>query len=256
MSQLISIIIPCFNHGQYIEYAIRSIITQKISYNYEIIIIDDGSTDQFTINKLNELKKLGFKILTQENKGLSSARNYGILNSKGEYFLPLDADNAIRPSYIPEAITILASNPSIGIVYGDAWHFGEEERIFQPGKYSFKKLLKENYIDACAIIRKSVWKDVNGYDINLTALEDWDFNLSAASEGWKFHYIPKVMFEYRILSNSLVRSHKSLHDCINYIAKKHGVLYRNEFLKNITITDRIRSALLDLLKKIIGRPNY
>ena len=256
MNPFVSIIIPCFNHGLYIEEAIRSVeqITDKSIY--EIIIINDGSTDGHTLKVLRDLEQNGYFILQQENKGLASARNNGIKLSKGKYFLPLDADNRIKKDYIEKGINILNENLDVGIVYGNSLQFGDENRVFIAGKYSLKRLMIKNYIDACAIIRKEAWEQVGGYDATVSPFEDWDINLSIATLGWKFDYIPEIMFEYRILNNSMFRSHPNLQESINNITKKHGQLYKNEFLKTITISQRINSALYDLFKKLTGNPNY
>lgn len=256
MRPLVSIIIPCFNHGKYINEVIDSIKMSAKYCSHEIIIINDGSSDEETLLILSELDEHKYLIIHQKNQGLSNARNKGISLSKGKYIITIDADDKITPVYFKKGISILEENPEIGVVYGNSTHFGDESRKYIAGQFSLKKLLVENYISSCILFRKEVWENCNGYDPNLTAYEDWDFNLSAVTAGWKFHYIPEIMFEYRILRNSMLRSHKNLKDCVNYIAKKHGILYRNEFLKNITIKDRIKSISIDLFKKIIGRPNY
>jgi GT2 family glycosyltransferase len=114
----------------------------------------------------------------------------------------------------------------------------------------------QNYIDACIVMRKKVWEAAGGYDKMLSAYEDWDFNLCAFELGWKFYYINEIMFEYRVRKDSMLRQVVNINDFINYIAKKHGNLYRTEFLKTITITNRIKSVTFDLYRKITGRSGY
>ncbi len=103
----LSIIIPCFNHGLFLQEALDSIVKHEILYTYEILIIDDGSTDEYTLNKLEELKKQGYHIIHQPNKGPAFARNTAIQNAKGNYILTLDADNKITGEYINKSIPIL-----------------------------------------------------------------------------------------------------------------------------------------------------
>ena len=91
---LISIVIPCYNHGQYIDEAIISVEEYK-NKDYEIIIINDGSTDNFTNIRLEELKEGGYNVIVQKNQGLGKTRNNGIKIANGKYILPLDADNKI-----------------------------------------------------------------------------------------------------------------------------------------------------------------
>lgn len=252
---IISIIIPCFNHGQYILETIKSIEKGIRNPDYEIIIVNDGSTDQITNYLLKELSEK-YTVIFQENFGLSNARNTGINKSNCDLILTLDADDRLKPGFLYKAIEILDKNKEIGIIYGDRILFGSVNKKEKAGIFSLKRLLAENFISSCILFRKIVWLEVGGYDINLTAFEDWDFNISAATTNWRFHYLPEVLFEYRISENSMLRTHKNLIECSNYLAKKHGVLYRNEFLKNFTIKNRFRSATTDLFKKVISCPNY
>jgi glycosyltransferase involved in cell wall biosynthesis len=251
----ISIIIPCFNHGQFILETIRSIEESIRKPDYEIIIVNDGSNDQITNNLLKELSEK-YTVIFQDNAGLSNARNTGISKSNCDLILTLDADDRLKPGFLYKAIEIFEKDKEIGIIYGDRILFGAVNKKEKAGLFSRKRLLVDNYISSCIVFRKNVWHDVGGYDINLTAYEDWDFNISAATTNWRFHYLPEELFEYRISENSMLRTHKDLNECINFLAKKHGVLYRNEFLKNITIKDRFKSAVIDLFRKFIGRPNY
>ena len=95
-SELVSVVIPCYNHGEYINEAIGSIISQKYT-NWEIIIVDDGSTDKGTIAVLGKINHPRIKIIHKENGHLSSARNCGFRESKGDYILTLDADDKFHP---------------------------------------------------------------------------------------------------------------------------------------------------------------
>jgi glycosyltransferase involved in cell wall biosynthesis len=93
MYPVISIIIPCYNQGQYILDAISSVEQYPDNSVYEIIIINDGSTDEISITVLKSLEEKGYHVLNQNNQGLSMARNNGIAIAKGKYILPLDADS-------------------------------------------------------------------------------------------------------------------------------------------------------------------
>ena len=93
MNPKISVIIPCFNYGRFIGETVHSVLAQTFK-DYEIIIIDDGSTDSYTIEALNKIEKEHpeITIIYQPNGHLSNARNNGIKAARGEFFLPLDAD--------------------------------------------------------------------------------------------------------------------------------------------------------------------
>jgi len=256
MIPVLSIIIPCYNHGIYLIDAVQSVECYPNKQDYEIIIVNDGSSDTDTIQILNTLSQKGYTVLHQPNLGLSAARNNGIRISKGIYLLILDADNKIRPSYIHKGIEVLDANHEVGIVYGDCQFFGEIEKKMTQGKFSKKKILIENYIDACVIMRKKIWEEANGYDTAIPEISDWDLHLTALSNNWSFHYIPEILFDYRVRSDAMSRTHKKHDEHKNYIAKKHGLLYRNAFLETITIKARIKSVLKDVWEKLKGNPQY
>lgn len=208
MSALLSIVIPCYNHGKYIQETIESIENAKGKYDVEIIIVDDGSTDALTISKLSELEDKGYFVLHQKNGGLGNARNNGIKLAKGKYILPLDSDNTVLEPYLDDAIDVLEKDHFYDIVYGNAIYFGEKKGDWIVGEYSLLKFIPNNYIDACAVYRKSVWEKLGGYDekIPKMGVEDWDFWLNSSFNGFRFFYLQKPCFNYRVLQGSMIRS--------------------------------------------------
>ena len=234
---VISVVIPCYNHGQYIDEAIQSVEENQYR-DYEIIIIDDGSTDDLTNKRLKELKDKKYNVIFQENQGVSKARNNAIRLAKGKYILPLDADNKIKPDLISKAIKILDANPSISIIYSDRQLFGNSKGIDKTGRFELPFLIKQNYIDTCAIYRKKVWEEIGGYD-DLESWEDWDFWLSVAEKGFRFFYIPEPLFYYRVLEDSKIHSFmksSSASSLKERIHKKHIALILRE-------TERLRIEL-------------
>ena len=231
----LSIIIPCFNHGKFIMDAISSVeeCQEKV---YEIIIVNDGSTDPYTCEVMEQLKKKGYFVVEQENLGLSAARNTRIKLAKGQYILPLDSDNKIRPNYIFKGIEILDKLPEVGVVYGDAEYFGDKSGLWKVPEFDLRLLLLGNYIDACAVFRKSVWEDCGYYDTEMPKIgyEDWNFWLDAAKNGWKFYHIPEVLFDYRVRAGSMVTNcniPENQRLLIQYVANKHSDILREEYQK-------------------------
>ena len=221
---------PCYNHGKYIMDAINSVekITDKSLY--ELIIINDGSTDEYTNQKLREIADLGYNVIFQENKGLSTTRNLAIAQSRGEYILPVDSDNMIRPEYVYEAIKILDENKDVSIVYADAEFFGEWTGRKRHYEFNLQRLMLHNSIDACAFYRRTVWEATGGYDKNMRfGLEDWEMWLHAAFKGFKFHFIDKVLFDYRVLNTSMVNKlndNKIKNDySLDYMSAKHPYFF-------------------------------
>jgi glycosyltransferase involved in cell wall biosynthesis len=227
-SGTVSVVIPCFNHGEFLAEAVASVVNLR-GCNIELIVVDDGSTDQRTREEMEKLAADGIKVIRQENKGLAAARNAAILASRGEYILPLDADNRLRPGWIGHGIPILESNSQVGVVYGDAEYFGARNGRWITGPFDPDRLLLWNYIDACALYRRSVWEQNHGYDgtMPVQGFEDWDFWLGALEHGWQFAYMPEVFFDYRYAVESMITRTRGFESQVEaFVATKHGFLYR------------------------------
>jgi glycosyltransferase involved in cell wall biosynthesis len=205
----VSVVIPCFNHGQFIRDAIASV--EKCDQRaYELIIVNDGSTDSYTQQVMNELEAEGYHVINQANQGLAAARNIGIRAGRGRYVLPLDADNLIRPNYIHAGTEILDKFPEVAVVYGRPAYFGEAtDRRFDIGsEFDLRRLLRDNYIDACTVLRKSVFEACGGFDGNMPSqgYEDWDLWLTFAARGHHFYFVDEVLFDYRIRGDSMIHN--------------------------------------------------
>ncbi|ALO25982.1 glycosyltransferase family 2 protein [Leptospira borgpetersenii] len=231
MNPLVSIVIPCYNYGRYIHETVESILRQRYKY-WEVIIVDDGSSDPFTISILEEYKnKSGFTVLSIPRSGPSTARNIGIDTAQGEFILPLDSDDMIHEDYLLEAISAYEKNPSLGIVYCEAEFFGSIKGKWNLPEYRFPNILLDNCIFVSAVFKKSDWKEVGGFNENMkNEWEDYDFWLSLIEKGGKVYRIPKVLFYYRIGHSS--RSQRSL----KHFLPLYMQLYENHkelYLKNI-----------------------
>lgn len=226
---VVSFIIPCYNSGQYLPEALNSISVNAVNYDYEVIIVNDGSTDELTIGLLAQLNLDGFTVLHQENKGPASARNVGVNACKGEYILLLDSDNKIRREFLALGLTAIINDPLIDIVHGKPFFFGDTSSPrFTTGPFDLIKILKTNYIDNCTIVRKSKWQALGGQDENPVIMghADWEFWIRAGVAGFRFHYIAKELFDYRVLSNSLVAPLMAAgadEHVLGYVYGKHAV---------------------------------
>ena len=161
----VSVIIPCYNAGAFLQEAVNSVYEYCKKYSYEIIITNDGSTDPQTVVILNELSLKTCTVLHQENRGPAAARNTAVKASSGEYLFFLDSDNKARKGYIDKGIEVLKANNDVGVVYGKPFFFGENAKPrFYTKAFDFDCLLFDNYIDTCTVIRRKVWDDVGGFD--------------------------------------------------------------------------------------------
>jgi len=202
----VSIVIPCYNHGAMLREALDSVEHARNANVVEVIIVDDGSSEPEAARILNEAAEAGYCVVSQPNPGVSAARNAGIRLAKGEFILPLDSDNRLRGTYLQEGVSLLQSNPGIGVIYTDGEYFGERVADGMCRNFDLFSLIMGNFIDACALYRKELWEEVGGYDERMRwmGFEDWDFWLRVAVRGARFVHIPKIGFDYRVRTNSLV----------------------------------------------------
>ncbi|NJP08450.1 MAG: glycosyltransferase family 2 protein [Leptolyngbyaceae cyanobacterium RU_5_1] len=222
----VSVIMPCYNQGHYLDEAVASVLAQTYQ-SFEIIVINDGSTDPETTRLLKHYEKPNVIIHTA-NQGPSAARNTGIQQARGEYILPLDSDDRIAPTYLEKAVHILNTEPDAGIVYSQAEQFGDKSGLFDVPAYSFPEILLGNMIFNSSFYRKVDWEKVGGYNENMVwGWEDYDFWLSIIELGRDVIRIPEVLYFHRELPNS--RSQQMTHDkwVQSYVQlfKNHPQLY-------------------------------
>jgi glycosyltransferase involved in cell wall biosynthesis len=237
----VSVVIPCYNHGHFLNEAVESVLKQSFQ-DLDIIIINDGSTDTATNTLLAEYDRPKTRVITTENQGLAAARNNGIVQAQGEYILTLDADDKIEASYIEKAVDILDRHPGIGIVYCRASLFGQVETEWHLPEYSIEAMLLDNIIFCTALYRKQDWLLVGGYDPGMIyGWEDYDFWLSLIERGREVWKIPEMLFFYRITADSMVRSKERSQKVAMFkrIFDRHPALFH----KNIEIwIDKVLAA--------------
>jgi glycosyltransferase involved in cell wall biosynthesis len=217
MDTSVSIVIPHYNQGRFLQETLRSIEKSRTAALREVIIVDDGSSDSEALKVLDALDGSWYTLLRQPNRGLGAARNAGIRLAQGELILPVDSDNRVRKPYFTDGPAMFAGDERVGIVYGDAEYFGDRAGRWHVPEFNFVRLVAQNFIDACALFRKRLWEDVGGYDEHMPYMgwEDWDFWLRASLKGWRFVHLDEVAFDYRVRAGSMLTNvdrHKSVMD--------------------------------------------
>ncbi len=193
----VSVIIPCFNGGAFIDEAVESVLRQTYR-DREVIIVDDGSTDGETRDKLGSWERAGLQVVHTPNRGSAAARNTAIAHASGEFILPLDSDDRIHETYVEKAISATDADKDLGIVYCKAAFFGERTDEWNLPEYSFERILLENMIFCSAMFRRADAQHAGGYNVNMKiGYEDWDFWLSLIRLGRKVYRIPEILFFYR-----------------------------------------------------------
>jgi hypothetical protein len=200
----LSVIIPCYNHGELLLESVASVERASMEEPLELIVVNDGSDEPWTLEVLAALRRLGYSVVDQENRGLSAARNAGAARAHADLLLPLDADDRLRPDLPREARRIFAAEASVGVVYGDYWEFGLRTGIVRAPEFDLPKLLRGNFVTACSGLRREVWTDCGGWDERLHAWEDWELWIGAAGRGWEFRHFGGIAFDYRRRPDSMV----------------------------------------------------
>ncbi|HEY3372001.1 MAG TPA: glycosyltransferase family A protein [Prolixibacteraceae bacterium] len=203
---LVSVVIPCYNHAEFLEQSVLSVLASDYA-SLEIIIVDDGSQDDsiFIAQELSEQFPV-IKVVQQNNQGPAAARNTGIRMAAGSFILPLDADDLISANYISRAIVEL-EDEQVSLVYCNAQFFGEKTGHWDLKPFSLNALAKDNMIFCSAVYRKRDWQAVGGYDERMTwGWEDWEFWISLLKNKGKVVKLPITGFYYRVHKNSRRKS--------------------------------------------------
>lgn len=230
----VSIIIPYYNNAPYLRDALNStaLFKKYPQYSYEVIVINDGSTDAASLDLLDEVKTQDYIVISQENKGAAAARNTGLKIAKGRYLLFLDSDNKLRETFITKGLPIL-DNTDADIVYGRAAFFGASARpLFRQDIMHLPTLMARNYIDVCCLFRRGVYEKIGGFDESpVLNQEDWEYWIRAAKAGFKFQFVDEVFYDYRVHSRSTTNSinDEMYRAAREYIYNKHPELVMDSY---------------------------
>ena len=250
---VISIIVPCYNQAQYLDEALNSVLNQTYE-NWECIIVNDGSPDntEFVAQKwcANDIR---FKYIFQENAGPSVARNSAIEVAKGEFILPLDADDKIAPEYIDLALNAFNNESSLKVVYCKAEKFGDELGLWDLKPFSLYNLSKKNMIFCAAIYKKSDWERVGGYDVKMDrGIEDWEFWIAILKDGGNVKRLDFIGFYYRIkkISRHKQFDEKTEKNTVEYMCIKHADFFVNQLGSSIELNNDLEQTKNDYRRKL------
>ena len=212
MTKLISVVVTCYNHENYIEQCLRSIFNQTYR-NLELIVLDDGSTDSSNQIIQEVLKDSPFVTTFESHKniGVVRTRNKGLNLLNGDYFLFVDSDDFLDDRYVEELYDC-AINHQADVVYCDLFNFEKNEVYLKAQEYELHSLLVSNYISNCSLVKKAILKDAY-YDEKLSGkkLEDYDFFLNLIiNNGAKAVYQPNTKLNYRVFEKDSISKRDSV----------------------------------------------
>lgn len=248
---LVSIIVPYYNAHEFIEATLASALGQTYP-NIEVVVVDDGSTDRRARAAFERLSHPRLRTYSTENQGPAMARNTAISLARGRYILPLDADDLISSTYVAEAVDVLETQPSAGIVYSHACFFGDVQAYWDLPAFDATDFLTGNCIFISALFRKADWLTVGGFKPDMgTCLEDYDFWLSLVGLGREVVRLPKVHFFYRKHGASLISasSQERLHAAFGRILQRHRQLYADRTLDLIIRINELKKEVARLSRQ-------
>ncbi|MFN2126434.1 MAG: glycosyltransferase family 2 protein [Anaerolineales bacterium] len=206
---IVSVIIPTYNHADYLGFAVQSVLDQTFS-DFEIIVVDDGSTDH-TGTVLGNFDDPRLTVIRQSNAGLLAARNRGVSESSGPFVTFLDADDLFLPQKLAVLHLHLQNNPQTGFAAGLVRYVNQSGEILSveespPGSLDVKSLLFKNPVHVSAIMVRREWLDLVGGFKNeriYDACGDWDLWLKLSYAGCKMDWVEQVVTSYRIVPDQM-----------------------------------------------------
>ncbi|TBV12267.1 glycosyltransferase family 2 protein [Stutzerimonas kirkiae] len=259
----VSIIIPCHNYEKHIKDTISSIQQQSFE-DWEIIIIDDGSTDntRYTVEALSN-SDARVKYIHQENSGVSIARNRGIHAATGKYIQFIDADDLLGTNKLKFCVEFMENNPDTDACFGDGFYFADDDperglfydfqlkeqdkRWIKPlsgNTYETLKILiqRNNFIISSPLIRASSLSDTR-FPSGVTYFEDWIFWFSYSAKGFRFTHLdstPETATHIRVHKVSASQKTKDMFLAQDHVRQNfHAILNENN-----TVHDNDRAKLI------------
>jgi glycosyltransferase involved in cell wall biosynthesis len=194
----VTVVIPCFNQGQFIAECLESLESQTFS-SWKAIVVEDASTDGKTPELCDAVQSDRVTVVhVPENQGRAGARNVGIKLAQSEAIMSLDADDKLAPTHFERTVPRLLENPRCGIVYTDYQNFGTFSSVGRSMPFDPVLLYVHQYIFAGSLFRKSAFEKTIGYrpEFNI-GNEDWDFWLAIVEAGFFGTYVAEPLYHYR-----------------------------------------------------------
>lgn len=207
----VTVVIAAYNSAHYIGQALDSVKAQTFT-DYEVILVNDGSNDRAELERIIDSHPLPIIYVSQDNKGVSAARNAAIRIGRGEFYAQLDADDQWTPDYLEVQLGVLTDNPDITLVYPNATIIGDgsdgtlEFMKVSPsdGEVNFESLVRQKcVVMTCVTARMSAIREAGMFDETLRSCEDFDLWLRVVKNGGRIIYHRRPLALYRRHEGSL-----------------------------------------------------
>ncbi|MEW6108505.1 MAG: glycosyltransferase [Nitrospirota bacterium] len=227
---LLSVVIPYYNMGKYIDETIASVKNSEAVHK-EIIIVNDGSTEEESLAKLLPYRNdLFITVLDVPNQGLASARNIGAEKAEGQYLAFLDADDKIAPDYYKKSINVLEQYDNVHFVGAWTQYFEDSNKVWPTFTPEPPLILFHNLVNSSSLVYKRssfLAAGKNDKAMPFPGLEDYDSVIAMQSKGLNGVVLPEILFYYRVRKDSMIRGVSPVKKLIlyDYLGKKHKNFY-------------------------------
>ncbi len=227
-SPRIAVIVTCCNLGRFLPETLASVTAQTFR-DFEICIVDDGSSEPETVALLDSLSA-DMHVVRTGNRGLSAARNTGLAHTRAELVCAVDADDVLMPALFERSVARLDASPGTAFVSHWLETFGDETWDWRPERCDFPTLLSMNTVNGSALVRRHALEAIGGWDEEMRdGCEDWDLWISLVERGFTGDIIPEILFRYRRRADSMSRvkfSSERFSRTFHHIVEKHHQSYR------------------------------
>jgi len=235
---MVSVVIPCYEHSQFLDTAIQSALQQTFP-DLEVVVVDDGNKPEeaeeiANIVSFYELSDVRL-VRLEENQGLAAARNAGIEAAKGKWIVPLDADDMLDKSFVETTMRTLRMDEG-SFAYTDSylWYPDDNKEILlEANDYDFTEMLKHISWSCTIMLAKSAWTLVGGYSEEMSKIggwEDWDFAIALGEIGICGLHVAEPLFYYRQHSETQMRktAYAVKPRLQETLRRRHAAVYRGE----------------------------
>jgi glycosyltransferase involved in cell wall biosynthesis len=221
---VISVVVPTYNCAETVGRTVNSILRQTAA-PLEVIVVDDGSTDN-TREVLNGVLQSGaVRYLTQPNSGVSATRNRGLREAKGSHVAFVDADDWIRPDALAEASQALSRTPGARWCATDVLRLrdGRQETVASciPADGELAAILRRNFVERGFLFERSLLLELGGYDETMQGREDWELYIRLIRAGHRPAHAAQPLYCYAERPTSLTRNYRGIAKCWEAIVRKH-----------------------------------
>lgn len=244
-SPKVSIVITCYNYAHFLDNCINSVLNQTFK-SHEIILVDDGSTDNTNEIVQPYIDNYGVKYIRQINQGQANAKNRGIFCSSGDLIAFLDADDIWESNKLEKQVPLF-SNPEVGVVYSRCKHIDSEgrqlpikisDKYLEPCRGEVSKfLIYDNFIPfSSAIVKRGCLEHLGRFDEDLSMGIDWDLWLRLSTE-YHFDFCDEHLLQYRVghsgqMSKNLFKRLQCAERIFEKFTKNHPTVLPEQIIKD------------------------